>query len=185
MFVEREGKYYAIPQMTDTNVVFFNADAFKLAGLSAPTSIEEAWTWDDWEKIGRTIKEKTSLPYGIAGAQYDGGPWYINTWGGGFCTPDGTRPDVNKPEVIQGLKLQKKWLDEELEPRSTLFMRADSHEQMFAMGKIGVIWSGIWSHGWMAEQIGNAFEMGVTFCPRGPAGFSTHLGGCVNNFSSK
>ncbi|MBC7218429.1 MAG: extracellular solute-binding protein, partial [Candidatus Caldatribacterium sp.] len=67
-FVEDNGKYYAVPQMTDTNVVFYNADVFRAAGLSAPTSIEEAWTWDDWERIGRAIKERGLLPYGIAGA---------------------------------------------------------------------------------------------------------------------
>jgi multiple sugar transport system substrate-binding protein len=184
-FVVQEGGFYAVPQMTDTHVVFVNSDAFKTAGLNTPTSIEEAWTWEDWENIGSSIKEKTTLPYGIAGAMYDGGPWFINTWGGGFCTSDQKSPDVNKPEVVEGLKLQKKWLDEGLEPKSTLFMRTDSHEQMYAMGQIGAIYSGIWVLSWLFDQIGDSFEWDVTYCPKGPAGFSTHLGGCLNAVSSQ
>lgn len=184
-FVEVDGKYYGIPQMTDTNVVFVNADAFKTAGLSIPKKIEDAWTWEDWENIGRKIKEKTSLPYGVAGTLYNAEVYSFLPWGGGFCTPDGKHPDINKPEIIEALKFQKRLLDEGIEPKSTLFQITDSFEQMFAMGQIGAIYSGVWVASWMFSQIGDSFEWDVTFCPKGPAGFATHLGGCVNMVSSQ
>ncbi|HHV63023.1 MAG TPA: sugar ABC transporter substrate-binding protein [Firmicutes bacterium] len=182
-FVESDGKFYGVPQMTDTHVVFYNIDYFKAAGIEAPATIDKAWTWEDWENIGRKLKSKSPAKYGFAGALYNGEPWYINTWGGGFVTPDGKKPDVNKPEVIKGLKLQKKWYDEGLEPINTLFLKPDSHEQLFALGQIGVIFSGTWMAEWLKDQIGDKFKWGTTFVPKGPAGFSTALGGCLNVIS--
>jgi ABC-type glycerol-3-phosphate transport system substrate-binding protein len=174
---------YGVPQMTDTTVVFYNKDLFKKAGVTAPTRVQNAWNWDDWERIGRKLKA-SGAKYGMAGATYGGTCWYYVSWGGGFVSPDGTRPYMDQPGVIEGLKKQKKWFDEELEPISTLWFNPDNFEVLFSQGQIGMIWSGIWMTTFMDQNIED-FEWGVTFCPKGPAGFGLHLGGCVNSISTQ
>jgi multiple sugar transport system substrate-binding protein len=182
-FCRIDGGVYGLPQMTDTTVVFYNKDLFKKAGIEVPKSVDEAWTWDDWEAIGRKLKT-AGAKYGMAGATYGGTCWYFVSWCGGFVSPDGKRPYVNTPQVIEGLKRQKRWFDEELEPISTLFFKPDNFENLFSMGQIGMIWSGIWMTTFMEQNIKD-FEWGTTYCPKGPCGFGLHLGGCVNSISTQ
>jgi multiple sugar transport system substrate-binding protein len=180
-FCDIKGGVYGVPQMTDTTVVFYNQDLFKKAGVTAPTSVKDAWTWDDWESIGRRLVDAGSK-YGMAGATYGGTCWYYVSWGGGFVSQDGSRPYMNVPSVIEGLERQKSWFDEGLEPISTLWMKPDNFEVLFSQGQIGMIWSGIWMTTFMDQNIKD-FDWGVTFCPKGPGGFGLHLGGCVNSIS--
>lgn len=182
-FCDFNGGVYGVPQMTDTTVVFYNKDLFKKAGVTAPTSVKDAWDWDDWEAIGRKIKA-AGAKYGMAGATYGGTVWYYVSWGGGFVSPDGSKPYMNRPGVIEGLEKQKKWFDEELEPISTLWFNPDNFEVLFSQGQIGMIWSGIWMTTFMDQNVKD-FDWGVTFCPGGPGGFGLHLGGCVNSVSTQ
>ena len=182
-FCNIKGGVYGVPQMTDTTVVFYNKDLFKKAGVTAPTSVKDAWDWDDWETIGRKLKA-AGAKYGMAGATYGGTVWYYVSWGGGFVSPDGSKPYMNRPGVIEGLKMQKKWFDEELEPISTLWFNPDNFEVLFSQGQVGMIWSGIWMTTFMDQNVKD-FDWGVTFCPGGPGGFGLHLGGCVNSISTQ
>ncbi|UCF98518.1 MAG: sugar ABC transporter substrate-binding protein [Spirochaetaceae bacterium] len=182
-FCDIGGGVYGMPQMTDTTVVFYNKDLFKKAGVTAPTRVQDAWDWDDWEAIGRKLKA-AGAKYGMAGATYGGTVWYYVSWGGGFVSPDGSKPYMNQPGVIEGLKRQKKWFDEELEPISTLWFNPDNFEVLFSQGQIGMIWSGIWMTTFMDQNVKD-FDWGVTFCPGGPGGFGLHLGGCVNSISNQ
>ena len=182
-FCNIKGGVYGVPQMTDTTVVFYNKDLFKKAGVTAPTSVKDAWDWDDWETIGRKLKA-AGAKYGMAGATYGGTVWYYVSWGGGFVSPDGSKPYMNRPGVIEGLKKQKTWFDEELEPISTLWFNPDNFEVLFSQGQVGMIWSGIWMTTFMDQNVKD-FDWGVTFCPGGPGGFGLHLGGCVNSISTQ
>jgi multiple sugar transport system substrate-binding protein len=182
-FCNIKGGVYGVPQMTDTTVVFYNQDLFKKAGVTAPTSVQNAWSWDDWEAIGRKLKQ-AGAKYGMAGATYGGTCWYYVSWGGGFVSPDGSRPYMNQPGVIEGLKRQKKWFDEGLEPISTLWMKPDNFEVLFSQGQIGMIWSVIWMTTFMDQNVKD-FQWGTTYCPKGPGGFGLHLGGCVNSISTQ
>jgi multiple sugar transport system substrate-binding protein len=180
-FCDIKGGVYGVPQMTDTTVVFYNKDLFKKAGVTAPESAKNAWTWDDWEAVGRKLKQ-AGAKYGMAGATYGGTCWYYVSWGGGFVSQDGSKPYMNVPGVLDGLQRQKKWFDEGLEPISTLWFNPDNFENLFSMGQIGMIWSGIWMTTFM-DQNAKSFEWGTTYCPKGPGGFGLHLGGCVNSIS--
>ena len=59
--VQNSAKPYGVPHHTDTSVILYNKDAFDAAGVkSVPTTLEEAWTWDEFAKLAETLRK--SLP---------------------------------------------------------------------------------------------------------------------------
>ncbi|GIP37174.1 ABC transporter substrate-binding protein [Paenibacillus sp. J31TS4] len=62
--VIKNGRYYAMPWDTGPVGMYYRRDVFEKAGL--PTDSEAVSklvaTWDDYEKVGRLIKERTGVP---------------------------------------------------------------------------------------------------------------------------
>ena len=59
--MQNSDKPYGVPHHTDTSVILYNKDAFDAAGVkSVPTTLEEAWTWDEFAKVAETLRK--SLP---------------------------------------------------------------------------------------------------------------------------
>lgn len=45
--------------------VIYNKTAFDKAGVEVPSSIEEAWTWDEFVEALKTVMEKGDVMYGL------------------------------------------------------------------------------------------------------------------------
>src|SRR5947208_2541113 len=59
--VQNSGKPYGVPHHTDTSVILYNKDALASAGVtSVPTSLDKAWTWDEFEQV--LLKLRAKLP---------------------------------------------------------------------------------------------------------------------------
>jgi multiple sugar transport system substrate-binding protein len=59
--VQNEGKPFGIPHHTDTSVILYNKTLTDAAGITTfPTTVDEAWTWQQFEDIARTLR--SSLP---------------------------------------------------------------------------------------------------------------------------
>lgn len=55
--VQNDGKPYGIPHHTDTSAILYNRAAFEAAGIdSVPTTLEDAWTWEEFEQVARTLR---------------------------------------------------------------------------------------------------------------------------------
>ncbi len=59
--VQNQGRPVGVPHHTDTSVILYNKDALDTAGIkSVPTSVGDAWTWPEFEKVAETLRR--SLP---------------------------------------------------------------------------------------------------------------------------
>lgn len=59
--VQNLDKPFGVPHHTDTSVILYNKTALDAAGItSVPTSLESAWTWEEFEKVAQTLR--TALP---------------------------------------------------------------------------------------------------------------------------
>ncbi|GAA5034159.1 hypothetical protein GCM10023258_34710 [Terrabacter aeriphilus] len=59
--VQNGGKPFGVPHHTDTTAILYNKAALTKAGVDAvPTSIEDAWTWAEFEKVAQALRR--SLP---------------------------------------------------------------------------------------------------------------------------
>ena len=71
---EHNGKYFALPYRSDTWVLFYNKDMFKKAGVEEPNA---KWTWDDYTKAAKELKEKLPAAGYDANSVY---PMYMHNW---------------------------------------------------------------------------------------------------------
>ena len=52
-------KPFGVPHHTDTSTIVYNKDALASAGItSVPTTLEEAWTWDEFEQVAQTLRKE-------------------------------------------------------------------------------------------------------------------------------
>lgn len=101
------GKQYAIPYRIDGNVLFYNKDLFKKAGVPDP---DGSWTWADYTNAAEKLKT------GLKAAGSSALPAYLHTWNAlvqGFATaqtPNASMLDGDftymKPYYEQALQMQ-------------------------------------------------------------------------------
>ncbi len=180
-----DAKPYAFPQMTESMFHVYNKEYFAMAGIETPKSIEDPWSYFDFELVGRRLKELTPAEYGFTGRMVNTNPWLIYSLGGGFVEMDGKTVNLNKAMVIEGLKWQKRMYDEQIEPISTLFKMPDSPLPLFAQGRLGLITILSWEVPMIDELVGDDFEWDATYLVKGPANFGLGVGGCTIIASSE
>ena len=55
--VQNEDAPFGVPHHTDTSAILYNVQAMADAGITdIPTSIDEAWTWDEFAEVARTLR---------------------------------------------------------------------------------------------------------------------------------
>ena len=69
-------RLYALSIVDSTVVLFYNKDMLAVADVEVPTSIEDAWTWDELKEIAKDLKHKVGSRtcYGLQIAG-DAGEW--------------------------------------------------------------------------------------------------------------
>jgi len=59
--VQNQDSPYGVPHHTDTSVILYNKEMLDSAGItSVPTTLEDAWTWEELDQVATTLRE--SLP---------------------------------------------------------------------------------------------------------------------------
>jgi multiple sugar transport system substrate-binding protein len=102
-----DGKQYAIPYRLDGNVLFYNKDLFKKAGVPDP---DGTWTWSDYTAAAEKLKT------GLKAAGSSALPAYLHSWNSqvqGFATAQSPKGSMlsgdysyMKPYYDQALKMQ-------------------------------------------------------------------------------
>lgn len=184
-FVERDGKLLGIPEMTDTNVAFYNRDYLAKTGIVVPTSLDKMWDWKQWGEVGAKVKAANELKFGAISALRTNWPTFFNTLGGYWYDAKRDGPAMDSPGVLEGLKWQKKMYDEKIDSIESMFQGPSDADQLFTLGQVGMIVSGVWMNAWLDQQIGNKFKWGALFVPKGAGGFAATIGGCANLVSKQ
>jgi len=140
-----DDKLVGLTDNYDTQVMYYNADLFKKAGVEEPTS---DWTWDDFLVAARklTSGEGSAKQYG---AVYDNwfAPYYDQIWanGGEPFPENGSRCGFSSPEAVKAFTQIQDLYKEGLSPTPSAFS-ANGSEQQFLSGRIGMlIGNGRWS----------------------------------------
>jgi multiple sugar transport system substrate-binding protein len=177
--VNYQGKPYALPHHTDTFALFYNIDMLEKAGVSVPTSLDQAWTWDRFIQVARLIKEKAIAPYPFAMSWQNGAVhrWmiYLYQHGGQLLNNDLTAPQINTPQGIGTIAWTQNWFKEGLVPPSTSVKSAEPVQNLFANGTIAMMLNGNWQIPFVNQQM-TKFKWGVTYLPRDVA-MADDLGG--------
>ena len=175
-----DGVQYALPSSFSDVVLYFNTELFDAAGLDYPT---QDWTWADEKAAAEAITDQD------AGIWGDHQPVSFYEYykalaqnGGEFLNADGTAVAFNSPEGIEAAE----WL---VGKSGTVMPTieqgqgtADFDTNLFKEGKLGMLHSGIWIFGALADV---PFEWDIAVEPgntqQASAVFSNAIGVSANS----
>jgi ABC-type glycerol-3-phosphate transport system substrate-binding protein len=177
--VSVKDKLYAMPHHTDTMAIFYNKDMFEKAGIQPPTSIDKAWTWDEFLDVSRKIKEKTGVKYAFTykwtkNTGYRALPFlYMN--GGSILNADGTKAAINTPQGIEFLNYIKTWSSEGLISKTSP-NSSDSPDELFVTGVVAMEIAGNYIMSYIDENMKDK-KWGVTYMPQKNGKTGADMGG--------
>ncbi|UCZ53898.1 sugar ABC transporter substrate-binding protein [Bacillus shivajii] len=115
-----DGQVYSLGAMEASVPLYYNKDIFEEEGIEAPTTIEDAWTWDEFLEVSKQLT--TEDRYGLnLFMNYGVGEWltfmgapFVWSNGGALISEDGTTSDgyLNSPETVEGLEFVKTLFEE-------------------------------------------------------------------------
>ncbi len=173
-----DGKAHALPQHTDTFALFYNAEILEKLGVEPPHSIDKSWSWAEFIRVARLVKEKSGITYPFAmNWQFSNAyRWlmYLYQHGGQLLDNDLKSPLINSPAGIETIAWTQSWFTEGLVPPNTSLKSTEPTQNLFANGTIALLLNGDWQIPFIAEQA--KFRWGVTYMPRDVA-MASDLGG--------
>lgn len=115
-----QDKLYALGIIESTVVLFYNTKMFEDAGIKAPETLEEAWTWEEFYEVAKKLNKD-----GVYGTNLinDKGEWmtycFEQFWisnNTDIVSDDGKTAEgyLNSPEGIEAAEFIKKMSDEKL-----------------------------------------------------------------------
>lgn len=146
---QTDGEQYALPSSFSNVVLYYNADLFDAAGLDYPTS---DWTWEDEQAAAEALTDAA------AGVWGDHQPVSFHEFyktlvqnGASFLNEDGTAVAFNTPAGIEAAE----WL---VGKSGTVMPTIEQGQgspdfdtNLFLEGKLGMMHSGIWIFGALAD----------------------------------
>lgn len=168
--VQNQDKPYGVPHHTDTSAILYNKAVLASAGItSVPTSVKDAWTWDEFTKVAQTLRK--ALP----GDKY---PFAYNWQGNGvtrwlsllfqadgrFLAEDLTKPAIDSAAGRAAVDFSRSFFTDKLVPpndsvKSTTYAADMWYSQTTAM---------VFGGAFMIPDADSTldFEWGATFSPR-------------------
>ena len=176
-----DGKPYGAPHQIDTTAILYRKDAFEAAGLTAPTSLDQAWTWEQFSDAANKLAKVTKS--GQSPFIYDwqsAGAYRWLTWlfeaGGALLGPDLKAPAIDSDAGRKALDFttsffKNGWVAKNSSVKSTTYPDA-----AFQSGTVAMAFAGSFLVPGIDREVKKKFEYGAMPQPRDVAS-STDLGG--------
>ncbi|MCF1684114.1 ABC transporter substrate-binding protein [Tetragenococcus halophilus] len=166
--VEYEDDPYAIPFNTDTQVIFYNKDVFKEAGIKENQLPN---TWDELEETAKKLDEKKDNEYQRIGFyplwQIEPDVWAINGDEGTSWFDEDENVKIDTPNKVETLKWvtnwQKHYGKDTINQMEAEF--GDGVSDPFISGKVGMIGQNINYYTKLRETAPADFDFGVIPLP--------------------
>lgn len=158
-----DGHFYAVGMGEGIINLYYNKDMLDAAGIEAPTTVEDAWTWDEYYEICKKLT--TDEIYGGNFIQEKSGEWIIVAFqpflianGAELLSEDGSKADgyINSEAAIETGEYLQKFADEGL-------INIDPTATEFQEGGCATKLAGAWIMPTLEDV---DFNWGVTFIPK-------------------
>lgn len=178
-----QGKQYAIPFWTESQVLYYRKDLLKNAGFDAPPK-----TWEEFRKMAKALTDPSKGVYG-AGMGYGKGNsdaefltrGIIWSYGGSVDTKDGKTVIANTPETVEATKfIRDIFLTDKSTPPSALGWDDSGNNKAYLSGQAAMIFNVGSTLSTIKKDNPDLYEKtGIAPYPAGPKG--TFIPGISNN----
>jgi len=178
-----QGKQYAVPFWTETQVLYYRKDMLKKAGFDNPPK-----TWDEFRTMAKALTDPGKGIYG-AGLGYGKGNsdaefltrGIIWSFGGSVDTKDGKTIVANSPETVEATKfIRDIFLTDKSTPPSSVGWDDSGNNKSYLSGQSAMIFNVGSLLGTIKKDNPELYEnTGIAPYPAGPKG--TFIPGISNN----
>ena len=179
--VVADGKPYGAPHQIDTTAIIYRKDAFEAAGLTAPTTLEEAWTWEQFTDASNKLAKITKK--GQSPFIYDwqsAGAYRWLTWlfeaGGTLLGPDLKSAAIDSDAGRKAVDFTKSFFDNGWVAKNSSVKSTTYPDSAFESGTVAMAFAGSFLVPGIDTAVKKKFEYGAMPQPRDVAA-STDLGG--------
>lgn len=141
---QRDDGIYGVFQHTDNFITFYNREVMDRIGITPPTALDDAWTWDQFLEIANEVKAATgnyAFSYGWSGPDtaYRWMPLIYQN-GGAFLGEDGLTPSMDTDAAIEALAFGRRWYADGLVSPSNMSKSGGGHVDfdLFITGQVGM-----------------------------------------------
>ena len=159
-----DGTTYGLPVAASARAMYYNRELLEQAGIAEPPA-----TWQELEEAANKISALGDdiAGFGIQGRNIETDAyWYYALWTfGGDILEDG-RSGIASEEAVEAASFYKSLIDQGVtQPEPTNYDRQDI-ERLFKQGKLGILLSGPWLRGQLAEEAPD-LDYGIALIPEG------------------
>ncbi len=161
-----DGEVYGLPVAASARAMYYNEDLLEQAGIAEPPA-----TWDELKAAAEKIDALGDDYYGFglqgAGETEADAYWYYSLWthGGEIFTEDG-ESGIASPEAVAATQTYKDLIDSGLTQPGVTSADREDIEALFKQGRVGMILSGPWMRGQLAEEAPD-LNYGIAGIPEG------------------
>ena len=142
------GKVWALPLITSTQLLYYNKTLLAKAGVTPPPlNVNARWTWQELYAAALKVHQKTGeagLYYEQTNRIYQLQPLPQGLGGGpGVTGPQGLTADVDNAAWIQAMEFYQQCFTSGVTPKS---VNAEETVPDFEAGDAGFIWAGPWDY---------------------------------------
>ncbi|MHB0878619.1 MAG: ABC transporter substrate-binding protein [Anaerolineae bacterium] len=191
-FYKFDGKYYGLPFMYTTVVLYYNEDYIKAEGLQTPAEVGDDFDWTMMREYANQLTKRDGDAYTMYGFQSSGieTGWlnFVRGNGGDFLNADATKCIIDETASVDTWQYLVDMQLKDLVAPSANATQAESPTSMFMTGKIAMLTDGDWTMKTYNEQLTD-FAYNVAKLPKSPTtgnrGGTSNIVGLVMNKSSK
>jgi multiple sugar transport system substrate-binding protein len=168
--VQNGGAPYGVPHHTDTSVVLYNQDLLTAAGVDeVPTSLDEAWTWEEFDQVARALKQE--LPQGTYPFAYNWQGNGVTRWlswlfeaDGRFLDDDLVTPAIDSDAGRRAVEYTKGFFDAGLVPPNSSVKSTTYAADLWYAQTVAMTFGGAFLLPDTDATVD--FEWGATYSPR-------------------
>jgi multiple sugar transport system substrate-binding protein len=168
--VQNDAKPFGVPHHTDTSAILYNKAALKSAGItSVPTTLDQAWTWDQFQQVLRTLRKSmpaTKFPFAYNWQGNGVTRWlsWLFEANGRFLAPDLTTPAIDSAAGREAVDFTKSFFAERLVPPNSSVKSSTLAADLWYSQTTAMVSSGAFAIPDATSTL--SFEWGATFSPR-------------------
>jgi len=167
--VTHQGRLYGVPHHTDTSLVLFDTEAVRAAGITPPTTLDTAWSWDEFTDAARRLPTRADqFAFGVNWQQAGAYRWlnWVAQRGGRLLDDGLTGPAVPNRAARDALALTQSFFDEGLVPPTTS-TKGSYVDELFTTQTIGMVFAGDFLLPTLDPALtAQGRDYGATFLPR-------------------
>jgi ABC-type glycerol-3-phosphate transport system substrate-binding protein len=135
-----EGYQFSITPGMSANVLYYNKKLFAAAGVEAPTSWKDAWSWDEFDAAVKKLTKKDGSRTDVYGLQFAVNTIQATAYGAGdtALNEDQTECGYAKPTTLEAIDKQISYIREGYAPTVDV-----DFLPLFNGGKLAMTWQGM------------------------------------------